>query len=115
VRLIVRVRRRDQRQKDEHMLKRILVGTDGSDNATVAMRWAIDEAHLHAAEVEIVLAWGFLDQHHPDRRDRFDLGYDEDAAKATLASWVTQAIGDGSSGHAARRQRPTYASTARSR
>jgi nucleotide-binding universal stress UspA family protein len=73
--------------------KKIVVGTDGSEHATTALRWAVEEAELHAADVEAVLAWSFLDQHHPDRADRFDNDYDEDAARAALAAWVTDALG----------------------
>lgn len=74
-------------------MKKIVVGTDGSEHATTALRWAVEEAELHAADVEAVLAWSYLDQHHPDRADRFDNDYGEDAARAALAAWVTDALG----------------------
>lgn len=72
----------------------IVVGTDGSEYADCAMRWAVDEARLHDAELEVVLAWSYGDQYHADRGDRFDSTYDEDTARAALTTWVTEAIGD---------------------
>jgi nucleotide-binding universal stress UspA family protein len=77
------------------MMNKIVVGTDGSDHATAALRWAVEEAEVHAAEVEAVLVWSLLDQYHPDRSDRFDPGYGEDAARAALASWIADALGPG--------------------
>ena len=75
-------------------MNKIVVGIDGSQHATVAMQWAVDEARLHGADVEIMLAWSFWDQHHPDRSERFDPDYDEEAARAALAAWVAEAIAD---------------------
>jgi nucleotide-binding universal stress UspA family protein len=74
-------------------MNHIVVGTDGSETAAAAMRWAVDEAEVHAAGVEVVLVWSALDQHHPDRSDRFDPDYDEDAARAALASWIADELG----------------------
>jgi len=74
-------------------MTRIVVGTDGSAHATTAMRWAADEAELHGSTLEVVLAWSFLDQHHPDHADRFDNDYNEAGARAALAAWVTEALG----------------------
>src|SRR5690349_4369938 len=78
------------------MLTKIVVGTDGSEHGTLALHWAINEAKMHRADIEVVLVWSFLDQHHADRVERFDPGYDADSAKATLASWVGEvtAVGD---------------------
>lgn len=36
---------------------RIVVGTDGSDGAVAALRWALEEAKLRDAEVELVHAY----------------------------------------------------------
>jgi nucleotide-binding universal stress UspA family protein len=57
------------------------------------MRWAAEEADLHGATLEAVLAWSFIDQHHPDHSNRFDGAYTEDHARAALAAWVTEALG----------------------
>ena len=74
-------------------MKRLVVGTDGSENATVAMRWAAEEAAIHGATVEVLLAWSFLDQHHADRSDTFDASYTTDTAREALAAWVSEALG----------------------
>jgi nucleotide-binding universal stress UspA family protein len=79
--------------KDESVLTKIVVGTDGSDHATAALRWAVEEAAVHGADVQAVLVWSFLDQYHPDRSDRFDADYDEVAARAALAAWIEDALG----------------------
>lgn len=39
--------------------KKIVVGTDGSDNSVAALRWAIEEAKAHGAAVDVVYAWEF--------------------------------------------------------
>jgi nucleotide-binding universal stress UspA family protein len=75
-------------------MDRIVVGTDGSEHATSALQWAVDEARLHGASVEVVLVGSFLDQHHADRSDHFDPDYGEDAASRAVAAWVAEAIGD---------------------
>lgn len=75
-------------------MDRIVVGTDGSEHATSAMRWALEEARLHEADLEVVMAWSLLDQHHADRSDGFDPEYDGEAAQATLDAWVAEALGD---------------------
>ena len=38
---------------------RIIVGVDGSEPSRQALRWAVDEARLRGAELEIVSAWEF--------------------------------------------------------
>lgn len=37
--------------------KRIVVGVDGSDCSEAALRWAVEEAQEHGAEMEVVMAW----------------------------------------------------------
>jgi nucleotide-binding universal stress UspA family protein len=75
------------------MSMRIVVGTDGSENATTAVRWAVEEAAVHAATLEVLLAWNHLNQHAPDRSQGFDPEYREDSARAALASWVEEDLG----------------------
>lgn len=75
-------------------MDKIVVGTDGSENSTLAMRWAAEEATLHRADLEVMLVWNLLDQHYPDRSDRFDPGYDDEAARTALASWVSEVLDD---------------------
>jgi nucleotide-binding universal stress UspA family protein len=74
-------------------MKNSIVGTDGSENAATAMRWAVDEAAVHGAAVEVMLAWGPYHQHHADRSDRVDNDYGEDDARAALAAWVAEDLG----------------------
>jgi nucleotide-binding universal stress UspA family protein len=80
------------------MMEKIVVGTDGSQHATHAMEWAVEEGRLHDAVVEIVLVWSLVYQFHPDRGDHFDPHYDEDAARAALAAWVVETIGETTDG-----------------
>jgi nucleotide-binding universal stress UspA family protein len=85
---------RTRRRRDEEPVNKIVVGIDGSPSAIAAMRWAAEEAELHRSILEVVLAWHYLDQHHPDRSDVFDSDYNEDSARATLSSWVVETLGD---------------------
>lgn len=36
---------------------RVVVGVDGSDHAQHALRWALDEAHMRKAHLDVVTAW----------------------------------------------------------
>ena len=38
-------------------IKRIVVGVDGSDNSRAALKWAISEAAVHGAKLEVVHSW----------------------------------------------------------
>jgi nucleotide-binding universal stress UspA family protein len=40
-------------------MERIVVGVDGSAGADRALRWAVDEAARHGAELEVVTSWHF--------------------------------------------------------
>lgn len=71
----------------------IVVGVDGSEGAQGALRWALSEARLRDGHVTAVLAWGFLDQHHPSVHPSFDPHYSEADAKAALDSYVEDAVG----------------------
>jgi len=75
-------------------MRRIVVGVDGSRNALLALRWAVEESDLHAAKVEALLAWSLLDQYHADGSDSFDPDYGEEDATAAVKAWVTAAVGD---------------------
>jgi nucleotide-binding universal stress UspA family protein len=73
---------------------RIVVGTDGSERATAAVRWAAEEAAIHAADLDVLLAWNHLNQHLPDRSQGFDPDYGgEDAARAALTAWIEEDLG----------------------
>jgi len=41
------------------MTSRIVVGVDGSDESVASLRWAVDEARLRNATVEVVHAWHY--------------------------------------------------------
>jgi nucleotide-binding universal stress UspA family protein len=43
-------------QPGQHRPQRIVVGVDGSAGSRAALRWAADEAELHDAELEAVMA-----------------------------------------------------------
>jgi nucleotide-binding universal stress UspA family protein len=76
------------------MLKDIVIGVDGSEGAATALRWGVEEAALHDTKATALLAWSFLDQHHPDPRSTaFEPDYDDDDARAALASWVRTTLG----------------------
>ena len=77
---------------------KIVVGTDGSEHATAAMRWAADEAEVNGADLEVMLVWSYLDQFHPDRSDTFDAAYSEDtrarrwrhgSARSSVLMWLS--------------------------
>ena len=74
-------------------MRTIVVGTDGSEHATVATRWAADEALIHGADLKVMLVWSYLDQYHADRSDSFRPDYTEAMARAALDAWVTQTLG----------------------
>jgi nucleotide-binding universal stress UspA family protein len=74
-------------------MERVVVGVDGSDGAAVAVRWAAAQAQRRGQSLVAVLAWGFLDQHHPDPDASFDPDYDADAAGAALDTYLTRALG----------------------
>ena len=74
-------------------MDKILVGVDGSEGSAHALRWAVEEGRLRGWEVEALLAWGFLDQHHTIVSEGFQPGYGTDEALAALDGYVTEAVG----------------------
>ena len=40
-------------------MKKIVVGTDGSDNSVAALRWAMAEGKAHGATTDVVHCWEF--------------------------------------------------------
>lgn len=42
---------------EPHRGGRLVVGVDGSAGSTIALQWAVAEAHLRAVEVHLVMAW----------------------------------------------------------
>jgi nucleotide-binding universal stress UspA family protein len=77
----------------------IVVGLDGSDSAAHALQWAVDEAKLRGTGVTAVLAWGLLDQRHPDAEQAFDPDYRVHDAHNALAAYVSDALGEAAAAH----------------
>lgn len=71
----------------------LVVGLDGSPSSSEALRWALDEGERHGWPVTAVLAWGFMDQHHPDPDAPFDPKYSKADAVAALDVYVERAVG----------------------
>ncbi|MBW8826482.1 MAG: universal stress protein [Acidobacteria bacterium] len=76
------------------MSKEIVIGTDGSDQAAVALRWAVQEAALHGSRATVLLAWSLLDQYHADpTAPDFEPAYGEADARAALRAHVRATLG----------------------
>lgn len=65
-------------------MKQIVVGLDGSDGATAALRWAAETAACHGARLSALLAWDLLGQ--PGHT--FSPAFGESDARAALEGWV---------------------------
>lgn len=59
---------------------RIVVGFDGSENSTAALRWAAAEAQRRDATLVALHSWSWLDQPVP-KGGQFDPDFDDDAAR----------------------------------
>jgi nucleotide-binding universal stress UspA family protein len=70
----------------------IVVGVDGSESAGHALTWAAREAELHGWPLRALLAWDYLDQHHPSLTKMFDPDYADRSAAAALDSYVERAF-----------------------
>lgn len=71
----------------------VVVGVDGSEGSTAALRWAHHEAGLRHLGLTAVMAWSYLDQHRPGGDDDFRSDYDEQQAVAALDAAVDAALG----------------------
>lgn len=69
----------------------VVVGVDGSEGAAAALRWAYHEARLRRLELTALMAWSYLDQHHPGHD--FTPDYDQDQAAAALDAAVDATLG----------------------
>jgi nucleotide-binding universal stress UspA family protein len=88
----MRRQHRDTREGDD--MAEIIVGVDGGEPAAAALRWAAQESAWRGEPLVAALAWGYLDQHHPEPDADFDPEYDEGDARAALATYVTTALGE---------------------
>jgi nucleotide-binding universal stress UspA family protein len=71
------------------MTRRIVVAVDGSPNSRLALRRAAEEATAHAASLDVVLAWGLLDE---VTARHFDPHYGEATAHADLAQILKEEL-----------------------
>ena len=75
-------------------MTKIVVAVDGSESSQEALRWAVAEAKLHGQPLEVVMAWGYLDQHHvPAEASWFEPHYDDADAHEALAQYVAEVLG----------------------
>ncbi len=74
---------------DASASQRVVVGVDGSESSQVALRRAAVEAKAHAATLEVVHAWAYLDQPGPT----FDPNYGEDKARERIDAFVADVLG----------------------
>ncbi len=71
--------------------RRVIVGVDGSSTSRLALRRAAEEAIAHDADLEVIMAWSFLD--HLTGAP-FDPHYGEPQARAELECIVDDELGD---------------------
>jgi nucleotide-binding universal stress UspA family protein len=64
-------------------MRKIVVGIDGSDGATSALRWALHEASVHNASLKALYAWNLLGQ-----PGTFTPDFDEEHARRVLEGWI---------------------------
>jgi nucleotide-binding universal stress UspA family protein len=77
-------------------MTQIVVGVDGSERSTVALRWAAREARLHGGDLSAltaVLVWDLFNQRHADGTRRFDPDYDDAKADAALLATIEATLG----------------------
>jgi nucleotide-binding universal stress UspA family protein len=77
-------------------MTRIVVGVDRSPESRDALRWAFRESRLRDASLEVVLAWGYLDQYRG--RARFEPFYDGNAACRGLDELIADTLPDAAAG-----------------
>lgn len=74
-------------------MQRIVVGVDGSAPSRAALRWAVEEARLREAELEVVHGWQYPNVYAgaaPFSAFAFDVGELEAAAKKELDEIVSE-------------------------
>ena len=78
-------------------MQRIVVGVDGSDSAHEALGWALTEARLRGAELEVVHAWQYPTVYTGGAsfEPTYDVGDLEVAAKAALDAIMSKVDASG--------------------
>ena len=71
--------------------RRVVVAVDGSRASRAALRRAAEEAAAHDANLQVVLAWGLLEQ---PWGEEFDPHFDADHARRYLDDVVTGELGE---------------------
>lgn len=74
---------------------RVVVGVDGSEGSKLALRWAMDEATARGWPLLVVMAWSYLDQHHPGGGEGFDPSYGEGEAEEALDALIEEVRASG--------------------
>src|SRR5690606_38107088 len=74
----------EQASNEEILMKRFVVGVDGSESSLLALRWAVQQATLEDAAVEAVHAWQVPYAASGMGGMPFDLQMLADGARATL-------------------------------
>ena len=69
-------------------MSRIIVGVDGSEHGSVALRWATRRAERSDEEVVALLAWTFFDQGYRPPGEDLRPAFDDNDAKRVLANHV---------------------------
>ena len=72
--------------------RRVVVAVDGSPASRAALRRAAEEATAHDAALQVVLAWGLLEQ---PWGEEFDPRFDADRARRYLDDVVSTELGAG--------------------
>jgi nucleotide-binding universal stress UspA family protein len=70
----------------------IVVGVDRSAESAAALLWASEESRLRQVPLEVLLAWGYLDQYQG--RDKFEPHYDGHEAQDALDAFVARSLPD---------------------
>jgi nucleotide-binding universal stress UspA family protein len=76
-------------------MTRFVVAVDGSEGSLVALRWAVEEAEVHGAQLAAVHAWSWLDQ--PEDSE-FKPSFGEDDARAELERALATGVGERAAG-----------------
>ena len=72
-------------------MSRIIVGVDGSEHGSVALRWASRRAERRGEEVVALLAWTFFDQGYRPPGEDLQPAFDDHDAQRVLAEAVEAA------------------------
>jgi nucleotide-binding universal stress UspA family protein len=75
-------------------MQRVMVGVDGSEGSSQALRWAFEEGKIRDWPVVAVLVWDLLHQPHPKGTEPFRPDFDEAAARAALDEIVRGVLGE---------------------